>query len=225
MGEPMRLVVLDTETTGLDPAAGHRVVEIGCLELIDHRASGRTFQTYVNPEREIPAEAFEVHGLSAELLSQQPVFAEIVEGFLAFIGEARLVIHNAEFDLKFINAELSRLGRPSLAAERAIDTLALARRKFPGVPANLDALCRRFKIDIAHRSVHGALLDAELLAKVYLELAGGREPGLGLAAQARAAGAGGERGLVEPRPHGPSADELAAHARFIDSLNDPIWKQ
>ncbi len=221
----MREVVLDTETTGLDPGSDHRVVEIGCLELADHVATGKSFQTYVNPERQMPEEAFRVHGLSAEFLAQQPLFAEVVDDFLTFIGEAPLVIHNADFDLGFLNAELERLERPPLPAERAIDTVRLARRKFPGAPANLDALCRRFNIDTTARDQHGALLDAGLLAKVYLELVGGRQPGLGLAAGTAAQAAGATRRVREPRPHAPSPEELAAHARFVDTLNDPIWKR
>ena len=221
----MREIVLDTETTGLDPGSGHRLVEIGCLELVNHVPTGRIFQSYVNPEREMPEEAFKIHGLSAEFLARQPLFAAVVEDFLKFIGEAPLVIHNAVFDLGFLNAELARLGRPALLEERAIDTVALARRKFPGSPANLDALCRRFNIDNAARDLHGALLDAQLLAEVYLELVGGRQPGLGLAADGAAATAGVERRAREPRPHAPSAEELAAHARFIDGLEEPIWRR
>ena len=220
----MREVVLDTETTGLDPAAGHRLVEIGCLELMDRVPSGKTYQAYVNPEREMPEEAFKVHGLGAEFLSRQPLFAAVADDFLAFIGEAPLVIHNAEFDLKFINAELERLDRPLLTMARVIDTLPLARRKFPGAPASLDALCRRFQIDLFERGRHGALLDVELLAKVYLELAGGRQPGLGLGAERTGPAPGAEPIRRPSRPHGPSAEELAAHTRFIDSLENPIWK-
>lgn len=221
----MREIVLDTETTGLDPGSGHRLVEIGCLELVNHVPTGRIFQSYVNPERDMPEEAFKIHGLSAEFLARQPLFAAVVEDFLKFIGEAPLVIHNAVFDLGFLNAELARLGRPALLEERAIDTVALARRKFPGSPANLDALCRRFNIDNGARDLHGALLDAQLLAEVYLELVGGRQPGLGLAAEGAAAAAGVERHTREPRPHAPSAEELAAHARFIDGLEEPIWRR
>lgn len=221
----MREVVLDTETTGLDPGSGHRLVEIGCLELVNHVPTGRIFQSYINPERDMPEEAFKIHGLSAEFLARQPLFAAVVDDFLKFVGEAPLVIHNAVFDLGFLNAELARLGRPALLEERAIDTVALARRKFPGSPANLDALCRRFKIDNAARDLHGALLDAQLLAEVYLELVGGRQPGLGLAADSAAAAAAVERRAREPRPHAPSAEELAAHARFIDGLEEPIWRR
>ncbi len=221
----MREIVLDTETTGLDPGSGHRLVEIGCLELVNHVPTGKTFQSYVNPERDMPEEAFKIHGLSAEFLARQPLFAAVVDDFLEFVGAAPLVIHNADFDLGFLNAELARLGRPALPEERAIDTVVLARRKFPGSPANLDALCRRFNIDNSARDLHGALLDAQLLAEVYLELVGGRQPGLGLAADGAAAAAGVERRAREPRPHAPSAEELAAHARFIDGLEESIWRR
>ncbi len=223
----MREIVLDTETTGLDPASGHRVVEVACLELINHLPSGRQFQRYLNPERDVPDDAYAVHGLSAAFLADKPRFAEVAEDLLAFIGSAPLVIHNAEFDLRFLNAELALLGRPSLDPSAAVDTLQLARRKFPGAPASLDALCRRFGIDNSARGLHGALLDAELLSEVYLELIGGRQAGLDLvqaevmAAAATAASAGPAR---PPRPHAPSPDELAAHAALLDRLKRPIWR-
>ena len=220
----MREIVLDTETTGFDPGAGHRVVEIGCVELRDHVPTGASYQTYVDPEREMPDEAFAVHGLGTEFLAEKPLFATIVADFLDFIGDAPLVIHNAEFDLKFLNAELARLDLPALPSERAIDTVAMARRKFPGAPASLDALCRRFNIDVSAREKHGALLDAELLAQVYLELTGGRQPGLVLAVEAAAEGSTGERRDRPPRPHTPTPKELEAHDRFVDGLEAPIWK-
>lgn len=181
-----REIVLDTETTGFEPSEGHRIVEIGCVELDGLLPTGKTFHVYINPQRDMPAGAYEVHGLSAEFLSGFPVFEAQVEGFLDFIGDAPLVIHNASFDMKFINAELTTLGRPVLPSSRAIDTLAMARKAFPGSPASLDALCRRFGIDNASRTLHGALLDSELLAEVYLELRGGRQPGFGLDAMAPA---------------------------------------
>lgn len=222
----MREIVLDTETTGLDPGAGHRVVEIGCVELRDHVPTGASYQTYVDPEREMPDEAFAVHGLGTEFLAQKPLFAAIAAAFLDFIGNAPLVIHNAEFDLKFLNAELARVHLPALQPGRAIDTVAMARRKFPGAPASLDALCRRFNIDATAREKHGALLDAELLAQVYLELIGGRQPGLVLAVEAAAEGsASGERRDRPPRPHAPTPEELEAHKRFVDGLDNPIWKK
>ncbi|MFO1189329.1 MAG: DNA polymerase III subunit epsilon [Alphaproteobacteria bacterium] len=221
----MREIVLDTETTGLDPASGHRIVEIACLELVNHLPSGNHFQVYINPERDMPSEAFAVHGLSAEFLARHPVFSAIADEFLSFIADAPLVIHNAEFDLRFLNAELDRIGRAPLSGDRAIDTVRLARRRFPGSPASLDALCRRFAIDNSARTRHGALLDAELLAEVYLELLGGREPGLVLAMDSKAAEAAVQALYTGRTPvmQAPSEAELAAHAAFIATLKDPIW--
>jgi DNA polymerase-3 subunit epsilon len=221
----MREIVLDTETTGLDPAMGDRIVEIGCVELINHVASGATYHTYVNPERDMPQGAFEVHRLSEEFLSGHPVFADVAEDFVQFIGTAPLAIHNAEFDMKFINAELERVGRAPVPLSQTIDTLLLARRKFPGAPASLDALCRRFDIDLAVRTQHGALVDAQLLARVYLELSGGRQPGLSLAVAAQQDGTVATKRVSRPaRPHGASAEELAAHQEFVATLTDPVWK-
>jgi DNA polymerase-3 subunit epsilon len=222
----MREIVLDTETTGLDPAAGHRIVEIACLELLNRVPTGDRFQRYVNPERDMPEEAFKVHGLSSEFLAAHPVFAEIIEDFLEFIGSAPLVIHNAEFDLRFLNAEFALLGRPALDLGRAIDTLPLARRRFPGAQVNLDALCRRFEIDNSGRTLHGALLDCELLAEVYLELNGGRQPDLGLA-QNRVAGVASPAETRVPRSaraHEANAEELEAHRALVEKLRDPIWR-
>lgn len=220
----MREVVFDTETTGLDPESGHRVVEIGCLELLNHLPTGRSFQRYINPERDMPPGAFEVHGLSAEFLAGHPVFAAVAEEFLNFIGDARLVIHNASFDLRFINAELKRLNRPPLAASRAVDTVEMARRKFPGAQASLDALCRRFNIDNSQRTKHGALLDAELLAEVYLELVGGRQAMLGLAgAEIEVVVEETGRTHRPPRPHAPTAEELEAHRALLAKIKDPVW--
>ncbi len=235
----MREIVLDTETTGLNPLGGHRIVEIGCIELDNHMVTERTYQQHLNPEREMPEEAFAVHGLSDEFLAGQPVFAAIADDFLAFIGDSPLIIHNASFDMGFINAELARTGREAVPMTRAIDTVALARKKFPGAQASLDALCRRFGIDNTARELHGALLDSELLAEVYLQLIGGRQPGLVLSDGARPGGAGDggpDRRLLEnrpamtatgnaraPRPHQPGAEELAAHAAFIGRLDDPVW--
>ena len=169
----MREIVLDTETTGLDPFSGHRIVEIGCVEMIGHIRTGNHFHSYLNPERDMPMEAQNIHGLSAEFLKDKPLFKTIARSFLEFIGDDPLIIHNAAFDLKFLNAELDRNGLPLIAMERAIDTVLMARQKFPGSPANLDALCKRFNIDTSARTKHGALLDAELLADVYLEFKGG----------------------------------------------------
>jgi DNA polymerase-3 subunit epsilon len=220
----MREIVLDTETTGLDPAAGHRIVELACIELFNHLPTGRVFHRYVNPEREVAPEAVEVHGLTDAFLAGHPPFAAIVDELLAFIGGDRLIIHNAEFDLAFVNGELQRLARPPLGSD-CEDTLLLARKRFPGAQANLDALCRRFDIDLSARSKHGARLDGELLAAVYLELIGGRQPGLDLAVAI--AGEGGlnriERPARPPRPHAPSATELAAHALLLHKIKAPLW--
>lgn len=224
----MREIVLDTETTGFDPLTGHRIVEIGCVELLNHLPTGEVYHCYLNPERDMPEEAFRVHGLSMDFLADKPVFAEVVTDFLAFIGDSTLVIHNAEFDMKFINAELARLGFPTLPMSRAVDTVLMARKKFPGAQANLDALCRRFEIDNAHRTKHGALLDSELLAEVYLQLIGGRQPGfeLGAATASGAAtlGAVVERVFRAPRPHLPTAEELDAHTAFVTAkVKKAIW--
>jgi DNA polymerase-3 subunit epsilon len=227
----MREIVLDTETTGLDPETGDRIVEIGCLELINHVPTGRTLHHYINPERDMPQAAFEVHGLSTEFLSGYPVFAALADEIVEFLGDAVLVIHNAAFDMKFINSELRRLGRPEIPMSQALDTVQLARRKYPGAQVSLDALCRRFEIDNGHRTLHGALLDADLLAAVYLELIGGRQPDLALATEAGTdSGAAGSRTVEqaarpyrEPRPHAPSAEELSAHRAFLESLKEPLW--
>ncbi len=227
----MREIILDTETTGFNPLGGDRIVEIGCIELVNHLATGNVYQQYINPGRDMPAEAFAVHGLSEEFLSGQPKFSEIADAFLDFIGEDTLIIHNAQFDMGFINAELARLDRPSLPMQRAIDTVQLARKKFPGAQASLDALCRRFQIDNSGRSLHGALLDSELLAEVYLELIGGRQPDLALAENAKTGVKQSTQGDTTPgeggrpaRAHAASAEELAAHEKFIDGLKDPIWR-
>lgn len=219
----MREIVLDTETTGLDPNDGHRVVEIACVELLNHVPTGNHFHRYINPMRDMPEEAYNVHGLSAEFLSTHPLFEAVVDEFLEFIGNDKLIIHNAEFDLKFLNWELKQVGRPKLSCP-VEDTLLMARRKFPGAQASLDALCRRFEIDLSARSKHGALLDGELLAAVYLELLGGRQPDLALATVAAAtARAVVERILRPARPHGPSEAELEAHAAFMKKLKEPLW--
>ncbi|MEC7303041.1 MAG: DNA polymerase III subunit epsilon [Pseudomonadota bacterium] len=225
----MREIVLDTETTGLDPKSGDRLVEIGCVELDNHLPTGRTYHQYVNPERDMPDEAFRVHGLSEAFLAKHPVFADIADAFLEFIGDADLVIHNASFDLGFINAELQRLGRASVENRRAIDTVQIARGKYPGAQASLDALCRRFEIDLSARTKHGALLDAELLADVYLELVGGRQPGFELASQQRKSAnqmvETREKPARPARPHAPSEAEITAHQAFLEKLTDPIWRE
>lgn len=228
METELREIVLDTETTGLDPASGHRIVEIGCIELINHIPSGNTWHQYVNPERDMPEKAFEVHGLSSEYLADFPVFDKIAEGFVNFIGDSLMVIHNAEFDMKFINAELGLSGLPSLPMSQSIDTVAMARRKFPGAPASLDALCKRFQIDNSNRTLHGALLDAELLADVYLELIGGRQRGLELGSDNKGAGISetpeAKTGTLYPQRTFPvPADEERAHDAFMAKIADPIW--
>lgn len=222
----MREIVLDTETTGLDPDDGHRVVEIACVELFNHLPTGEVFHCYVNPERAMPAEAEAVHGLTGDFLARHPVFAVHADAFIHFLGTARLVIHNAEFDLRFLNAELKRLAHPPLQLD-VIDTLPLARRRFPGAPASLDALCRRFEIDLSGREKHNALLDCELLAQVYLELLGGRQPGLDLTAMAEQAAAVHtvhERPVRSPRSHAPSDTELTAHTALLAKLKEPLWR-
>jgi DNA polymerase-3 subunit epsilon len=223
----MREIVLDTETTGFDPLQGHRMVEIGCLELLNHMPTGNEFHRYLNPERDMPIEAENVHGLSIAFLSDKPLFASIADELLEFIGDAPIVAHNAGFDMNFVNAELKRCGKMPLANDRAIDTVTMARRKFPGAQASLDALCRRFSIDTSERGKHGALLDAKLLSKVYLELIGGREPGLALAATETVAVqvVVQERIAREPRAHAPLPEELAAHETFIATLKNAIWLQ
>jgi DNA polymerase-3 subunit epsilon len=220
----MREIVLDTETTGLDPSDGHRIVEIAGIELENHLPTGKFFRRHVNPERAMPAEAEAVHGLNDEFLKKQPVFRDIAEEFLAFVEGSTLVIHNAEFDLKFVNAELKRLGKKTLDLP-VIDTLALARKRFPGAPASLDALCRRYAIDLSGREKHGAKLDGELTARVYLELIGGREPGLEFA---QAAGAASSRPAFErparpARAHAPAPEEIERHARLLAKLKAPLW--
>lgn len=222
----MRRVVLDTETTGLSPEAGDRIVEIGCVELVNEMPSGNTYQQYVNPERDVPDDVVAVHGLTEEFLSRHPPFAEVVDDFLEFLDDSPLIIHNAEFDMRFINAELERLGRPPLPMERAVDTVQMARQRFPGSPANLDALCRRFEIDNTDRALHGALKDSHLLAQVYLELTGGRQADLTLAGPARRQGpANGAAATQRPaRPHAPSAAEMAAHETFVEKLKAPVWR-
>lgn len=227
----MREIVLDTETTGLDPAQGHRVVEIGALELVNHIPSGRSYHAYINPERQVPAEAEAVHGLGNAFLRDKPVFAAIADEFLGFIADTVLVIHNAGFDVGFLNAELGNLKKPPILGERVVDTLALARQKHPMGPNSLDALCKRYGIDNSKRSRHGALLDSELLADVYLELIGGRQTVLTLATAAAARpvlSAPARPGSARPRPLASrlSAEEYADHGRFVDGLgNGALWKK
>jgi DNA polymerase-3 subunit epsilon len=226
----MREIVLDTETTGLDPYQGHRVVEIACIELVNRIPSGATYHAYFNPERDMPREAEAIHGLTADFLKDKPLFAEIVEDLVAFIGDGMLVAHNAGFDLAFLNAEFERCKRPPLPRERAVDTLTLARRRHPGGGNKLDDLCVRYGIDNSRRTKHGALLDAELLAEVYAELVGGRQAKLGLveevtAIAAAAAAAAGTRIRPSPLPPLLTAAEQAAHLEFIGGLGaGAIWR-
>lgn len=229
----MREIVLDTETTGFEPSEGHRIVEIGAVELFNHMPTGRTYHQYINPERDMPTEAFNVHGLSEDFLRGHPVFRAIGQAFLDFVGDARLIIHNAAFDIKFLNFELGRVGLTHLDWGRVTDTLAMARRKFPGSPASLDALCRRFGVDNSAREKHGALLDSEILAEVYLELIGGRQPDLVLAP----AGPVTKGPVVtdtdwRPRPRPtplPSRltpEESESHAAFVQKMGDAaIWNK
>ncbi len=227
----MREIVLDTETTGLDPADGHRIVEIGAVELFNHIPNGRTFHKYINPERDMPAEAFAVHGLSEDFLKGQPVFAEITDEFLQFIDGATLVIHNAAFDLKFLNAELSYVSRSAIPPELSIDSLALARKKHPMGPNSLDALCKRYGIDNTKRDKHGALLDSELLAQVYLELIGGRQRSLTLVGlkddrQTQDTETAAVRTRPKPLPPRLSEAEIADHYKLISSLGKgAIWSR
>ncbi|HXP02944.1 MAG TPA: DNA polymerase III subunit epsilon [Stellaceae bacterium] len=221
----MREIVIDTETTGLDPHSGHRIVEIAAMELVHHVPTGRKFHCYIDPERDMPDDAYAVHGLTAEFLASHPPFAAAVDEFLAFVAGDPLVIHNAEFDLAFLNAELTRIGRPSLASP-SVDTLSLARRRFPGSPASLDALCRRFSIDLSARDKHGAEVDCGLLAEVYVELLGGRQPGLDFVVAPAAAALGAVAAnlpMREPRPHAASAEERIAHAALLQTIANPLW--
>jgi len=223
----MREIVLDTETTGFKPEEGHRLVEIGCIELVNHVATGERFHVYLNPERDMPPEAFAVHGLSSDFLADKPLFNDVAGDFLAFIGDAPLVIHNAAFDMAFLNWELKIAGYPTMPKDRAVDTLLMARQKFPGSPATLDALCKRFGVDNSNRTLHGALLDAQLLAEVYLELRGGRQAGLALASGPVAKSGGPavriERPFREPRRFALSEEETAAHADLLKKLKNPLW--
>ena len=240
----MREIVLDTETTGFEPASGDRIVEIGALELFNHVPTGKTYHQYIFPERGMPDEAFGVHGIGPDLLAvprdanpgevtlkDKPVFSKVAQGFVDFIGDAKLVIHNAAFDMKFLNYELKQLGYAEIPWERAVDTLAIARKKFPGSPASLDALCRRFGIDNSDRVLHGALLDSEILAEVYLELIGGRQPDFALSrAGIDSDHSEGERWRPQPRPTPlPSRitkEEAAAHDAFVQAMGDgALWNK
>lgn len=225
----MREIIFDTETTGLDPQSGDRLVEIGCVEMVNRVTTGRTFHAYFNPDRDMPAAAEAVHGLSAAFLSDKPRFVEKAGEFLEFIGDSPMVAHNAGFDFGFINAELAMCGLEPVCRSRMVDTVAMARVRHPGAKNSLDALCTRYGIDRSHRTKHGALLDAELLAQVYVELTGGRQIGLELAANQTevlvetVAVVRRERPFRPARPHSASAEELAAHEQFLAKLNAPLW--
>ncbi|MDC1381970.1 DNA polymerase III subunit epsilon [Candidatus Puniceispirillum sp.] len=236
----MREIALDTETTGINPHDGHRIIEIGALELMHHLPTGRKLHLYINPERNIDDGAIAVHGITTEFLADKPVFADIVDEFLSFIGPDAMVIHNAAFDMGFINSELARLDRPALSMTQSIDTLLMARKKFPGSQANLNALCRRFEIDNTHRDLHGALVDADLLASVYIELLGGLQPGLSLNTEADqkmetkafTKGVipdlrfqGDKKAVRHIRAHTPTDSEQKAHDIFLKGLENPIWKR
>ncbi len=226
----MRELVLDTETTGFEPHEGDRIVEIGAVELFNHMPTGQTFHKYINPQRSMPQGAFEVHGLGDDFLRDKPLFKDVAQEFIDFVGDAKLVIHNAAFDMKFLNAELGWLNYPTLPMDQAIDTLAIARKKFPGSPASLDALCRRFNIDNSSRTLHGALLDSEILAEVYLELIGGRQPDLVLAdtssSQTRQDGTWRAKTRPQPLKSRLTEKERAAHAEFVNKLGDSaLWSK
>lgn len=242
----MREIIFDTETTGFDPKNGHRLVEIGCIEMFNRVPTGAVFHVYCNPERDMPAEAEAVHGLSLAFLSDKPKFADHAADLIEFIADSPMIAHNAAFDFGFLNAELAAIGMEAISLDRMVDTIAIAKRKHPGAKLSLDALCSRYGIDRSHRTKHGALLDAELLAQLYVELLGGRQIGLELAADARGthssyqtftvstasladsvSARSGEapRPFREPRPHGPSEAELARHAKFMAGFGDPIWSR
>jgi DNA polymerase-3 subunit epsilon len=229
----LREIVFDTETTGLEPLKGDRLVEIGGIELLNHIPTGRNFHVYINPERSMPVEAFRVHGLSDEFLADKPLFREVVDDFAAFIDGATLIAHNATFDMGFVNAEFARLSRPPIPPARVIDTLMLARRKHPAGPNSLDALCARYGIDTSKRTLHGGLLDAELLAEVYIELIGGRQPDLVLVRAEETVTASGSssttigRPLARPAPLAPrgSEEEFAAHEAFVGKIKDSLWSR
>jgi len=222
-----RQVVLDTETTGLDPLLGDRVIEVAAIEIVNLVPTGKTFHVLVDPEREVPPESTRVHGFTTEMLRGKPKFAEILDDLLGFLADSPIIAHNAPFDFGFLDAELQRVGRPPLARARMVDSLEIAKRRFPGLPNNLDALCRRFGVDNSMRTSHNALLDVQLLAQVYLELMGGRQPGLSLTAAVAAPAVvlGGPVRERTPRPIVPTEAELAAHATFLQKLKDPLWLQ
>lgn len=220
----MREIVFDTETTGLDPKSGHRVIEIGCVEIVNLVPTGNVLHKYLNPERDIPEEAVKIHGLTLDFLKDHPLFAEVVEEFLDFVKDSNLIAHNAEFDMRFLNWELENAGHKIIPPGRFVDTLQIARSRFPGAPNNLDALCKRLNVDNSNRTKHGALLDSEILAEVYLELKGGKQTGLDLV-QKKEKAATVETASKQraPRDFPPSEEELEAHRKFVSTLKEPIW--
>lgn len=225
----MREIIFDTETTGFDPKNGDRMVEIGCIEMVNRVATGRTFHAYFNPERSMPAEAEAVHGLSDAFLADKPLFSASAQDFLDFIEDSPMIAHNASFDFNFINFELQNCGHPIVALDRMVDTVALAKVRHPGAKLSLDALCSRYGIDRSHRTKHGALLDSELLAQVYVELRGGRQIGLELVAETTEIVTEikvlttKDRIFRQPRPHAATEEELLAHAAFLKSVDTPLW--
>jgi DNA polymerase-3 subunit epsilon len=224
----VREIVLDTETTGLSHENGDRVVDIACVELNNHVPTGNTYQTYLNPQRKMSWDAARISGLTDEFLEDKPLFHEIADDFLNFVGESTLVIHNARFDIGFLNSELARLEKPLFGLENVVDTLEIAKTKFPGAPANLDALCKRFEIDVSSRVKHGALVDSKLLAEVYINLLGGRQSGLSFAMEKKSAEASQtlqKRKTHETRSFSISEEEISAHDEFLKSINDPLWRK
>lgn len=219
----MREIIIDTETTGLDPNSGHRVIEIGCVELVNLVPTGNVFHQYINPDRDVPEDAVRIHGLTRDFLQDHPLFNEVVEEFLEFVEEAKLIAHNAEFDMRFINWELENAGLSRIPMSRTVDTLQIARSRFPGAANSLDALCKRLGVDNSNRTKHGALLDAEILAEVYLELMGGKQAGLELVQEKKTVAKIIEQKERAPRSFPPSQEELEAHKKFISKLKEPIW--
>ena len=219
----LREVIFDTETTGLDPFSGDRILEIGCVEVLNRMPTGRTYHQYINPERDIPAVATKIHGINNEMIAKKPIFKEIADEFLSFLGTADLVAHNASFDFRFVNWELENCGKQTLDMSRMVDTLQIARTKFPGSPASLDALCKRFGIDNSNRTLHGALLDAKILAEVYLEITGGRQTGMNLSPEKKETQARKAKKDRSHRSFPASDEELAAHQKFVASLKNTIW--
>lgn len=225
----IREIIFDTETTGFEPEEGHKIIEIGAIEMVNHLPTGKNYHVYLDPERDVPPDAVAIHGITTEMLAGKPLFSQEFTNFLDFIGDdSKLVAHNASFDMRFINYELKQVGHPGIKNNRVIDSLEVARRKFPGSPANLDALCRRFDIDLSSRELHGALLDAELLGMVWLELNGGRQHGLAIEeeeTESSASFAKIERKYREPREFAVKEEELAAHSEMLEKLKDPLWKK